>query len=145
VRPRRRGSGRRRRLRDPTTAAHVRVGVRVCGGGGSAPPPLQWESAAGGSAQFHFKLKGICQIYTRYRMAFHMTGINIPGKLQVYDKLKWYISGIYLSYVIRCHMTGIYRDQVYFRYILSFMSSDVGYIMIPGIYHYYKLSRVSRC
>jgi hypothetical protein len=42
VRPCRRGSGRRRRLRDPTTAAHV----GVCGSGGSARPPLQWVSVA---------------------------------------------------------------------------------------------------
>ena len=42
MRPRRRGSGRRWRLRDPTTAAHV----GVCGGGGSAPLPLPWASVA---------------------------------------------------------------------------------------------------
>ena len=61
-------------------------------------------------------------------MAFHMTGIY-----QVYTKNEiWYIPGIYLSYDIPCHMTGIYC-----------ISSYVGYIL--GIYHDYKLSRVSRC
>jgi hypothetical protein len=148
VRPRRCASGRRRRLRDPTTGAHV----GVCGGGGSAPPPLQWasvaavpptlaarlcrrgpslataladgcpvapphsaehqtplpsntcvllhfnrNSAAGRSAQFH--LKGIYQVYTRYRMAFHdryMTNV-------IYLVNDRYMTNIiYLVYT--CHM-----------------------------------------
>ena len=69
-------------------------------------------------------------------MAFHMTGI-----CQVYARYMTY--GIYLVYT--CHMTMFFIYQEYTRYIpdIHLRSSYVGYI--PGIYHHYKLSRVSRC
>ena len=65
----------------------------------------------------------------------------MTGIYKVNDR--YMTNGIYqvinLSYDTRCHMTGIF--QVYSRYILYVVIC--GYI--PGIYHYYKLSQVSRC
>jgi hypothetical protein len=82
------------------------------------------NSAAGRSAQFYGK--GIYQVYTWYRMAFHMTGIY-----QVYDRYMTY--GIYLVYT--CHMTMLSYD----RYIPGIFQVYTSGRRMSGIYQVYTI------
>ncbi len=83
------------------------------------------NSAAGRSAQFHGK--GIFQVYTRYRMAFRMTGIY-----QVYAM--YMTTGIYMVYT--CHMTIL----SYARYIPGIYHIYTEHCHISGIYQVYTIN-----